>query len=737
MQTGSRPPQWHNNGMQSSPTSTLMRVIRPLRSFLPALVAMFAMVAVAHAAPVRTGHVTAELVSEQTALVPGTTATLALRLAIEPGWHTYWRNPGESGLPTTLAWHLPPGYSAGDIAWPAPRALPAGPLMNYGYEGEVFHLVPLMVPADAAPGVIAPLLVRADWLVCKETCIPEGADLTLELPLAKVAQPSRWHDAIAATRAALPGPLPAGWQARATASGAVITLTLDAPAKAADPGRLQFFALDERRIEPSVAQKRVASANGGYAVQLPVSHELTGDFPRLQGVLRAEKGIAGDGRLVSAVALDLPLAGAPVAGAKPVQVATPDLAPPAPSGVVALSLPLALAFAFGGGLLLNLMPCVFPILSLKALGLATSPADDRRTLRHDGVAFAGGVVLAFAALGVALATLRAAGEELGWGFQLQSPAVVTSLAILFFVMALNLSGVFEFASLVPSRIASWSHANRHVNAFASGVLAVAIASPCTAPFMGAALGYALGERAQVTLGVFVALGLGMALPYVALAWFPQWRRVLPRPGAWMQRLKQLLAFPLYATVAWLVWVLAAQVGLDAVIRIGAVLVLVAFALWAWRTWRAVAHRAWSAAALGGAIAGVLVAWPLFAGERAIADMPATQAANGWQVYSPASIAQLTAEGRPVFVDFTAAWCITCQVNERFVLNDARVREAFARGNVALVRADWTRRDSDITEALAALGRSGVPAYVIYRRGRPPQLLPEVLQRQSVIDALAS
>jgi thiol:disulfide interchange protein len=304
-------------------------------------------------------------------------------------------------------------------------------------------------------------------------------------------------------------------------------------------------------------------------------------------------------------------------------------------------------------------------------------------------------------------------------------------------MALNLSGVFEFGSLMPSRIASWSHANRQVNAFASGVLAVAIASPCTAPFMGAALGYALGERAQVTLGVFVALGLGMALPYVALAWFPQWRRVLPRPGAWMQRLKQLLAFPLYATVAWLVWVLAAQVGLDAVIRIGAVLVLVAFALWAWRTWRAVAHRAWSAAALGGAIAGVLVAWPLFAGERAIADMPATQAANGWQVYSPASIAQLTAEGRPVFVDFTAAWCITCQVNERLVLNDASVRDAFARSGVVLVRADWTRRDAAISEALAALGRSGVPAYVIYRKGRAPQLLPEVLQRQTVIDAVAS
>src|SRR6185312_6537362 len=260
---------------------------------------------------------------------------------------------------------------------------------------------------------------------------------------------------------------------------------------------------------------------------------------------------------------------------KPAVPQSTELAGTSPSGPASLSLPLALAFALGGGLLLNLMPCVFPILSLKALGLATSQADDRRASRYEAVAFAAGVVLAFAALGAALAALRAAGDELGWGFQLQSPGVVTSLAILFFVMALNLSGVFEFGSLVPSRVASWSHANRHVNAFASGVLAVAIASPCTAPFMGAALGYALGERAPVTLGIFVALGLGMALPYCALAWFPQWRRVLPRPGPWMVRLRQFFAFPMYATVAWLVWVLAAQVGTDAVMRIGLVLVLVA------------------------------------------------------------------------------------------------------------------------------------------------------------------
>jgi thiol:disulfide interchange protein DsbD len=696
-----------------------------------------ALATVAHAAPVATAHVTAELVSEQAALVPGTSATLALRLSIEPGWHTYWRNPGESGLPTTLAWRVPAGYAAGDIVWPAPRALPAGPLVNYGYEGQVFHLVPLAVPANAPPGSSVTLAARADWLVCKETCIPEGADLALEMPIATQAGNSSWHADIAASRAALPRPLPAGWSAQANATGPRIAVELTAPSAAVDPGRLRFFADEERRIEASAPQVESRTADGRRVLQLPVSHELTGSFAQLRGVLTAERGLAADGGAVKAIALDIPITGTPAAGPKPALATGGDLVnPPVATN---LSLPVALGFGLLGGLLLNLMPCVFPVLSLKALVLATGHAD-RRTLRIDGAAFAAGVVLAFTALGGAIVALRIAGEQLGWGFQLQSPAFVSALAILFFVIALNLSGVFEFATLVPSRIATWSHANRHWNSFGSGVLAVAIASPCTAPFMGAALGYALGERTHVTLGVFVALGIGMALPYLALAWFPQWRRVLPRPGAWMERLKQLLAFPLYATVAWLVWVLGAQAGNDAVIRIGIALVLVAFALWAWRAWRGGARRVWSGVATAGALVALLVAWPLFAADRVAADAPprdAARNADGWQAYSPERVDALVAEGRPVFVDFTAAWCITCQVNERLVLNDARVRDAFAKANVVLVRADWTRRDPAITQALAALGRSGVPVYVLYRQGREPRVLPEVLQRSIVIDALAS
>ena len=512
------------------------------------------------------------------------------------------------------------------------------------------------------------------------------------------------------------------------------------PAASGDPGRLQFFAEREGRIEPSAPQ-RVTRRDGRIELELPVAHDLAPDFKRLQGVLTAERGFPVDGGVVRAIALDIPLTGTPARGPKPAAgVSSTDFTTSATAN--ALSLTAALAFAFAGGLLLNLMPCVFPILSLKALALATFAPNDRRGLRREGVAFAVGVVVAFALLGSLIVGLRAAGEQLGWGFQLQSPAVITALALLFFVMALNLSGVFEFGSLVPSRIASWSHANRDANAFGTGVLAVAIASPCTAPFMGAALGYALAERAHVTLGVFAALGAGMALPYLSLAWFPAWRRALPRPGPWMVRLKQLLAFPLYATVAWLVWVLGAQVGNDAVMRIGASLVLIAFALWAWRAWRGGGRAAWVTIAAAGAIGGLAVAWPLFAGGAATATPLDARTAprpadDGWEPYSARRVAELTAAGRPVFVDFTAAWCITCQVNKRLVLTDARVRDAFARGGVALLRADWTRRDPAITQALTALDRSGVPVYVLYRKGRAPLLFPEVLQRQLLIDAITA
>jgi thiol:disulfide interchange protein DsbD len=689
------------------------------------------------AAPVKTAHVEAELVAAQTALVPGEPVTVALRLSMEKGWHTYWRNPGDSGLPTTLEWTLPDGVEAGPIEWPAPHALPAGPLVNYGYDGEVLHLVEIKPQRTLTTGGSLVLRARADWLVCKELCIPEGADLTLTLPVdtTSTADP-RWGAPIAAARAALPRPL-AGWQATAQGKGQTIELKLVPPAGAADPGALRFFSYAESMIEPSRPQS-VTRAGDAFVLHLPVSFNLTGDPRRVSGVLTAANGFSGATR---AATIDAPLTGTIAAGPKAALDAAPrlDLAPqPAPEG---LSLAVALAFALAGGIALNLMPCVFPVLSLKVLGFATHH-DSKATLHKEALAFGAGVVLTFVALGLVLAGLRAAGEQLGWGFQLQSPAVVTALAALFFVLALNLSGVFEFGQLAPSDVAGFTAKNRTVDAFASGVLAVVIASPCTAPFMGAALGYALAGSTAVTLVVFVALGIGMALPYVTLALLPGWRRRLPRPGPWLLRFKQLLAFPLYATVIWLAWVLGAQRDNDAVVRLLLALLCLGFALWTWHIVRTGGARPWGIAGAVALAAAAALAWPLFRADAdAVAAAPsgAGPAAAGmrWQPYTSAGVAELTASGRAVFVDFTAAWCVTCQVNKRLVLETADVRSAFARKNVALVRADWTRRDPDITRALTALGRTGVPVYVLYRPGREPMLLPEVLLRQTVLDALAS
>ena len=689
---------------------------------------------VASAAPVSTPNVEAELVPATTAAVPGQPVTVALRLKHREGWHTYWQNPGDSGLPTTIEWKLPPGVKAGPIDWPAPHALPVGPLVNYGFEGEILLPSTLTVASDAKPGSELAIAARADWLVCKETCIPEGVDLTLALPVAASASAHpRWGAPIAATVAALPRPL-AGWGVAAQGEGQRVRVALTPPAGAAEPGKLQFFPFKEGQVEASAPQA-LARDGAGYVLTLPVAYQLAPGFARVAGVLSASNGIRG----AMAATIDVPLAGSVVAGPKPVDAAAPALAipPAAVPAAATMSLLFAVIAAFLGGMILNLMPCVLPVLSIKVLGFAEHH-DSRATMRREGLAYGAGVLVTFVALAGVMLALRAAGEQLGWGFQLQSPVVVSALAVLFFVLALNLSGVFEFGQFAPSSVLSWASKNRTLDAFGTGVLAVVIASPCTAPFMGAALGFALSQPAIETIAVFVALGAGMALPYVLLAWFPAWRRALPKPGAWMLRFKQLLAFPLYATVAWLAWVLGSQLDVDAVLRLAIVLIAVAFALWAWHVSRMGSTRVWKLVSLAALAGAVVVALPLAApapAESATARSPAPGSVS-WQGYSPARLAELAAAG-PVFVDFTAAWCVTCQVNKRLVLSDRALLDAFADRKVALVRADWTRRDADITRALAALGRNGVPVYVLYRPGREPLLLPEVLTTRIVYDALAT
>jgi thiol:disulfide interchange protein/DsbC/DsbD-like thiol-disulfide interchange protein len=708
----------------------------PLTCLLLLLVAMGANV-VAFAAPVRTAHVEAELVAERTALIPGSENTVALRLVMERGWHTYWQNAGDSGLPTTLAWKLPPGLQASPIQWPAPRVLPVGPLVNYGYEGEVLLPSDITTAPDFLSGKSVTLSARADWLVCKEICIPEGADLSLTLPVIAdatlVTADPRWGEAIVKARASVPKPS-ADWNVTATGNGSMVDVRFTpAPGHAgASIAGAHFFPYVEGQIEASGRQS-LAHQGADWTMSLPVASQRIGEFKHLAGVL------VSDDSSVPPLALDVPLRGAVVAGATTTAPSAPVLQPALPARAVdtALSLGTAIAFALVGGLLLNLMPCVFPVLSLKVLGFAAH-RESRATARHHGLAFGAGVIVSFWFLAAALIAFRAAGAQLGWGFQLQSPATIAILAMLFFILALNLSGVFEVRQFVPSSVALWNAKNPLVNDALSGALAVVVASPCSAPFMGAALGYALAGPVLSTWIVFTALAVGMALPYVLLAYFPAWQKRLPKPGAWMLRLKQLLAFPLYATVLWLLWVLGAQLDNDAVLRLGLTLLLLALGLWAWQTMRTSGARGWGVAAAASIGVALVVGAPIVTTSAADAEVRAAvrlPADGAWKQYSPARVAELVASGRPVFVNFTAAWCVTCQVNKRLVLNTGAVQDAFTRQNVALLEADWTRRDPAIGAALAALGRDGVPVYVLYRPGKEPVLLPEVLRKQDILDAV--
>lgn len=711
------------------------------RPLLAAVLFAAAALAQADSATVRTDEVRADLLVHAPAgLQPGQPAWLGLRLQHAPHWHTYWKNPGDSGLPTTLEWQLPAGARAGEIDWPAPQRLPFGPLVNYGYEGTVVLPVSFSVPAGAS-GDRIDVKLRADWLVCKTECIPQSGDFSVSLPLGPTPQVAHRADFEAAW-VARPQAAP-GVRAEATVGDGSLQITLTGLAEARrHAAAVQVFPELAGVIEPAGTVEARAQGED-LVLRVPLAAQRTASPERLPAVLRL-----GDG---PALALDIAMAGPWPAGAA---ASAPGISPalqraldenlqraasqpPVPAPAAPGGWAWALFAALAGGLLLNLMPCVFPVLSLKVLGLVHH-APSPRARWQSGLAYTAGVVLSFLALAALLIALRAAGEQLGWGFQLQSPAVVAALAALFTLIGLNLAGVFEFGAVLPSAWASARARHPAADAFLSGVLAVAVASPCTAPFMGASLGLALAMPAVQALSVFAALGLGMALPYLLVSAWPGLSRWLPRPGAWMAQFRTAMAFPMFATVVWLVWVLGQQAGIDAVAGWLAVLVALGFAAWAWAA-PGLGRRArlgWGLPAAASLAAALWLGAPLL-GEPAATAAAAPVAGERWQPWAPGRVEALQAEGRPVFVDFTAAWCVTCQFNKRTTLADEAVLADFDRRGVALLRADWTRRDTAITQALAGLGRSGVPVYVLYRAGRPPIVLSEVLSAQEVRSALSS
>ncbi|MFM1891871.1 MAG: hypothetical protein RLZ44_948 [Pseudomonadota bacterium] len=679
------------------------------RSIILLLLSLAALTPTQAATSVSTPHATVTLLSESAQPTPGATLWLGLHFELIPHWHLYWRNPGASGAAPKIRWQLPEGWVVGDIHWPVPRRIRVGPLTNYGYEDAVTLLVPVEVPPGplpAAPRVTA----EADWLVCREECIPESGQFTLDF-----AAPGPGSPANAALFAAARDRWPAvqALTGRYRVDGATLTLRVDAPQPATAPAELWFAAHDWGPVDPSGAQ-RWQRDDGGWLLEVPAGDLPPTDATPLAGLLVLES--AGEAT--------------PTRRGYRVQLAAGPTPPPAPEGAPP-SLATALALALLGGLILNVMPCVLPVLGIKVLGFVREAGADRRRLAGHGLVYAAGVLASFALLASALLALRAGGESLGWGFQLQSPPLVALLAYLMLLVGLNLSGVFTVGGGLMGAGQALTGGSRLHHTFATGVLAAVVASPCTAPFMGAALGYAITRPAAEALAVFLALGAGFALPVLLLSLLPAWVRFIPRPGPWMKRFQQLLAFPMFATAAWLLWVLSQQTDARGYGLALAGLVLVTMAAWAYGQWQ---PRGWRLGLMGAGSAVLLAAvlGPLATSEP---TLPAggTPAAQPW---SEQRVRELTAAGRPVFVNFTAAWCITCKVNEQVALATADTRRLFADRAVAYLVADWTRRDPAITRQLERYGRSGVPLYLLYApEAAQPVVLPQLLTEGIVAQAI--
>jgi thiol:disulfide interchange protein/DsbC/DsbD-like thiol-disulfide interchange protein len=702
---------------------------RPLSAALFIVAGVMASGAYAQS-PGKAVFTTAQVRAELMAYAPdgadaGKTVWLGLQLTHQKDWHTYWKNSGDSGLPTTLQWTLPAGVTAGEIDWPLPKKIPIGNLANYGFDDTVLLPVPLTItPAFQAVsnGNEIEIRLKANWLVCRQECIPEEGEFALKLPVqgSTAINSAAFKAALAARPQAVPNTALA--DSSVQIDGHKIKLTVQGLPAALRGKTLEFFPETPEVIETAAPWTQGWSGEV-WSAQVPLSAQR-GNSPTLMPVVLAADGHGYRAELK--VLGTWPPAGAGAATGGAMTAPTAPAQPP-------ITLLAALLGALLGGMLLNLMPCVFPVLAIKVMSF-TRHANDQRGHRVSGVAYSAGVVLSFLALGALMLGLRSAGEQLGWGFQLQSPITVAALAALFTVMGLNLAGLFDFGQFLPSRVLLVEAKNPAINAFLSGVLAVAIASPCTAPFMGASLGLALALPALQALLIFTMIGVGMALPYLAASLVPAVARLLPRPGAWMDTFRRAMAFPMFATVVWLVWVLGQQSGIDGAGALLALLVALSAVLWAFTLGgRSRLVVATIAVALSALLAGA-IGQNVF---KTVVSDTGGASTERWQTWAPDRVEQAMATGTPVFVDFTAAWCVTCQYNKKTTLANADVLADLAAKKVTLLRADWTRRDPVISAALAQLGRNGVPVYVVYKAGRAPVVMSEILSVQEVRAVLQS
>ena len=682
------------------------------------------------------------LLAENTSIRPGQPFTVALRVTLDPHWHTYWVNGGDAGLPLGVRWELPDGFVAGPLQWPAPKQIPVAPLMSYGYEHQLVLLTEITPPDRPSAVTEVQITAVADWLVCDDVCLPAMGEAGLSVPQSdgpSVADP-RWVDAISQTRRQLPQE-PEGWRTQAWSTDEGYLLEVTAGTEMAAP----YFYIDEIGVLDHAASQRVVHEGNRVRMLVSRSDFALDDPPVMRGIMVADhtvehgtswavefavEGQASGGSAIGVADLMAPgvqrTGGVdPVVGSELVQVAAAGSS---------MGLWIALLFAFLGGMALNLMPCVFPVLAVKVLGFVRHGGGDVRSARLHGLAFGAGVLGSLWLLAGVLLVLRSAGEGVGWGFQLQSPSVVAVLTLVLFALALNLAGVFE-VGVGLTRLGGIGGGEGFRDSFLTGGLAVVVATPCTAPFMGAALGYALVQPPLVGLSVFTALGVGLALPYMVLSSVPKLMDKLPRPGPWMVTFRQVLAFPMFATSVWLVWVFGQQQGIDAVAVLLLGLTLLGFAAWLGGRPEARASKTTQLLSAGALAAALMVS--LGAGRVEEMGSPGGPGSLEWQTFSVAKVAELRSSGSPIFVDFTAAWCLSCQVNERIALRNGDVRAAFMESDVALLKADWTSRDPVIAEVLGSFGRSGVPLYVLYPADEEelPEILPAFLTPGLVIEAV--
>ena len=675
-----------------------------MRYFLTMIAALFGLAAPALAQAIPGGdgpHIATSLVPESLTPAAGTRTTIAIAMAPQPGWHGYWQTPGDSGFPMKIDWTLPKGVKAGDPAYPVPTTLVIAGLMNHVYEKPYALLVPVDVPAGLVKGTALPVSAKLDYLVCTTSiCVPETASVSTMLTVGDGAADPAAADRFAAWRKALPRPL--GAQAHFETVAGKFRLAVPLPGS---------VALDHPHL--------FAVTDGPLAYAAPQDFSRDGDLLLIETAAGPTTGKAFDGVLAlgggtglsfSAVPGSVPATGTPI-GAGSISAAT--------HGTLALTL-IAFAGAVLGGLILNIMPCVFPILSLKALSLAKGGGDER-AVRREALAYAAGVIVVCVALGGLILAARAGGAQIGWAFQLQDPGIIFLLVLLTSAIGFNLAGLFELGAVTAG---SGLAAKRGTaGAFWTGALAAFVATPCTGPFMAAALGAALVLPVAAALLVFAGLGLGLAIPFLLLGYVPALRRALPRPGAWMETMRHILAVPMFLTALGLCWVLGNQTAADGVVLALAAAMLLAFGLW----WTGRRQRAFKAVAWAPAIVAVLIA--IAAGATLLPkhrDAAKVAQAGASVPFDAGKLAALRATGKPVFLYFTADWCLSCKVNERVAIERAETQAAFAKAGVTTMVGDWTDGDAAIGKFLDAHGRSGVPLYLWYAPGKEAQTLPQIL-----------